>query len=186
MKTYNTQGIVAELIEHSLGSGYLIEHLPSGKPLLNPDTHDISISHKGEKVFLGITEHGFRIGVDMEKFDKSINVRTFKKHALSKKENALLEDFCRKNNLLPQYGISLFWSVKEAFFKSLGSKIIPNSALISKISENHAELTVNEKIKGLMEENGLGFACIRFKIKRPYIYSVVLLEKAPLQRLLTI
>jgi 4'-phosphopantetheinyl transferase len=91
-----------------------------GRPQLEADaTLDFNVSHTGDVALIGVTRQG-RIGVDVERADRSINVTGIARKFLTPAERhrlaALDSDTARRNVLR-------LWTCKEAMSKATGDAL---------------------------------------------------------------
>lgn len=92
------------------GKNLSISYLPSGKPFVDGEDMNISISHTGEWVTL-LTHPSKRVGIDIERIsDRLIRV---KNKFLDPRELAFVNFQCEK----PQ--LAVMWATKEAMYKLL-------------------------------------------------------------------
>lgn len=140
--------------------------------------YDISFSHKPDRVFVGISQQPYRIGVDLEKFDVNLNTKAFMKYAFSEIENIVLKSYCDGNSFSLVQGVVLFWSIKESFFKCLDYQFLPKAISIVNITnKGGVNIKYHNKIKMALKRKKLGVKDSIVKFDNEYIYSVTIMEK---------
>lgn len=99
------------LLEHLAEKKFLIDYLPSGKPVLLKPKMFLSISHSEDFVAVFVSKNR-EIGIDIEKNRKNIGL--LKEKFLLPQESKLIDT--TDNQLL-----HIFWGAKEAMYKAYSS-----------------------------------------------------------------
>ena len=111
------------VLAHALGvapADVVIVRGTRGRPRLAADTPlDFNVSHTGATALIGVTDHG-RIGVDVERGDRSINLTGIARKFLTRNERDALapldSDAARRQVLR-------LWTCKEAMSKATGDAL---------------------------------------------------------------
>lgn len=100
------------------------------RPHFKNSSFDFNLSHK-EKIglVLAIVKGPYRIGIDLEDLSQKIDERLFCDNILNNDEKVLF----RKNKL----SIIFYWSIKEAFFKSIDQDFIPKAVSVCHVSSSN-------------------------------------------------
>jgi len=101
--------------EISFGSGKF------NKPFLNGDRLYFNISHTRDSFAFAVTEHN-SVGIDLEKSDRKIDLKSISKRFFSRDENEFISEYPDKT--IERF--FLLWTRKEALLKALGTGIITN------------------------------------------------------------
>ncbi len=153
-----------------------VEYLQNGKPYIKNKDIDISISHKEDIVYVGIAQNPYRVGVDIEPLNQTIDINILKNHYLNTEEINLLKIYSFKYNLSIESVFIIFWSIKESFFKCLGYDIKPKEICIKDISDDgKVILSFSQRINELMKILNLEFVEIDYNKK--YVYARTLMKK---------
>ena len=132
-----------------------IKNTPLGKPTINLENIQISISHSGEYVVMAVANN-YIVGIDIETLDHTIDPIALGKQVFSQKENELINGDIRSFFIL--------WTKKEALFKAYGTGFINDYYNKTKLNLENFEETSKYKIYSMP------FAA-------NYFLSIVLLSK---------
>lgn len=158
-------------------TGGKVRHSQTGRPFID-ESVDVSISHKNDLVYVGAVPMPYKIGLDVEHIKNNINAELFLKSVVTKTEAIFLEKFCRKNKLSITAGISILWSIKEAFFKCLDYDLKPKRIVILDIDKNNkVKFSFSSEIKQLMHERGLKLCLARATFDEKHVFSQAIMKK---------
>jgi phosphopantetheinyl transferase len=147
-----------------------VGHFESGKPYFFVDNKispcDLSISHKSSFIAVGLADYPYLIGVDAEDLNQNLSLE-FATFFLSESEINLIDS---------QGDLVLFWSFKESFFKALGI-FLPFKELQIKKIENQVNFNYSDKLKLLLERQGLTIFRNAFDVQDNYLVTHVVLKK---------
>ncbi|MFH1393237.1 MAG: 4'-phosphopantetheinyl transferase superfamily protein [Patescibacteria group bacterium] len=152
-------------------TGKEIKHLKTGRPFIDRSM-DISISHKNDLVGVGIVPSPYRIGIDIERVDTSLNAELFFGPVITQTEQAYFRTFCEDNNFSLASGVAIFWSIKEAFFKCLDYDLKPGKISVLGISKlGKIQFGFSDEIEKIMKENSLKIHSAIVSFKGEYAFS---------------
>lgn len=158
-------------------TGFKVENLISGRPFIDQGK-DISISHKGDLICVGIIERPYCIGVDVEDIAGEINEIFFLNLAFTESEKEILGDFCIKNGIGIRSGVIIFWSIKEAFFKCLDYDLKPKKInILNIIKDGEIEFDYSDEINSFMNKKGMSLFSARITFNKKHVISRVIMRK---------
>lgn len=103
---------VRALLNELFGEKVYLAHHDNGKPYIENDSINISITHTDRFVAV-ILDQNYEVGIDIESFDRDFSA--VEKKALSEDEiDDLEDDKTEKNEQL-----AIYWCAKEAIFKKI-------------------------------------------------------------------
>ena len=103
---------VRALLNELFGEKVYLAHHDNGKPYIENDSINISISHT-EKYVAVILDQNDEVGIDIESLDRDFSA--VEKRALSEDEIDDLDDDKMEKN----FQLAIYWCVKEAIFKKI-------------------------------------------------------------------
>tara|TARA_Y100000310_G_C20536298_1_gene741022 strand:+ start:280 stop:918 length:639 start_codon:yes stop_codon:yes gene_type:complete len=169
--------LIKKLLKEKKPKNISIDYRKSGRPYIKNRNLDISISHKSEKVFVGIVKSPYKIGVDLEKFDVIKNIEIFQKYFLCDKEKDYIKNYCKENRLSLSEALIIFWSIKESFFKCIDYYFIPKLIKIRRIDGKNVDVICSEKIIKKMERKKLYTKEIKVKYDKNFVYVRTLMGR---------
>jgi phosphopantetheinyl transferase (holo-ACP synthase) len=147
----------------------------TGRPFLNQAV-DLSVSHKEDLVCVGTVPEPYKIGVDVEHLNASINAKLFLGPVITRAEFPLFEAFCKNSDISVASGVAIFWSIKEAFFKCLDYDLKPRKINILDISKNRVKIGYSEEITRIMKERELKLHSLKIAFDCQYVYSEAVMK----------
>jgi len=166
-KKFPERSCAHSLIRKKLSKEVSIDYTETGRPVIANEDVDVSISHKPERVFVGMVPTPYRIGVDIENINSKISVRVFSKYLSDLKRYSWLDNLSLSKRAI------IYWSIKESFFKCIDHDLMPMSANIHEISkEGKVKLMPSSKIKKIIKKKKLKILGIYFRIQGNFVYSV--------------
>ncbi|MCI5619681.1 MAG: 4'-phosphopantetheinyl transferase superfamily protein [Rikenellaceae bacterium] len=103
---------VRALLNELFGEKVYLAHHDNGKPYIENDSINISISHT-EKYVAVILDQNDEVGIDIESLDRDFSA--VEKRALSEDEIDDLDDDKMEKN----FQLAIYWCAKEAIFKKI-------------------------------------------------------------------
>ena len=103
---------VRALLNELFGEKVYLAHHDNGKPYIENDSINISISHT-EKYVAVILDQSDEVGIDIESLDRDFSA--VEKRALSEDEIDDLDDDKMEKN----FQLAIYWCAKEAIFKKI-------------------------------------------------------------------
>lgn len=103
---------VRALLNELFGEKVYLAHHDNGKPYIENDSINISISHT-EKYVAVILDQNDEVGIDIESLDRDFSA--VEKRALSEDELDDLDDDKMEKN----FQLAIYWCAKEAIFKKI-------------------------------------------------------------------
>lgn len=157
-------------------TGLAVKHSETGRPTIDKFS-DVSISHKSDSVCVGMVPFPYRVGIDVEHLKSNINSELFLKTVITKSEGIFLKKFCKSKKILISSGISILWSIKEAFFKCLDYDLKPAKISILSIGKDGEVLIdYSEEIKSIMMSRKLEFCFAKVDFNKKHVYSQVVMK----------
>ena len=101
-----------------------IAYDPDGRPRADGAPCDISISHAEDLVAVAVAGKGYRVGIDIEPFNRQIDAGAFTRFLLTGAEQLEFERM-RMSGWSVQEAVIGVWSAKESFCKCAGYAFRP-------------------------------------------------------------
>ncbi len=159
-------------------TGKNLRHFQTGRPMVD-ESVDVSISHKEDLVCVGLVPKPYRIGVDVERVDNSLNAEIFFGPVITRAEQAWFRTFCEDNNFSLTSGVAIFWSIKEAFFKCLDYDLKPGKVSILAIASNgRVKIDRVDEIRQLMAARRLKLCSVRTFFDQKHSYAQAIMKES--------
>ena len=163
---------LAKKLKGNLSKHTKIEHTQTGKPYFNTQDYDLSISHKADKIMVGIIKLPYKIGVDLEYLNTIVDEGIFVKYFLKDAEKIVLKKICYHYGFPVNKGLALFWSIKESVLKCLGLGLKTREIGIININDNNfVDIGFSGDLKRLMKKNKLEIENVTFRYDDENVYS---------------
>jgi len=157
--------------------GEKIRHSKTGRPIVDDNNIDISLSHREDRVVLGIIEHPYRIGVDIEYLLGNIQTDLFLGTVIHEKEQKILDQFCKIHSISFSSGIIVFWSLKESFFKCIDYDLKPAQIYVDSIENDQVFFSFSKSIKRYMNQQRIQFEYATIEMLGEYILTQTIIWK---------
>lgn len=158
-------------------TGKAARHSETGRPIID-GPFDVSISHTGGLVCVGIVPDPYRIGVDVEDIRIDIDTELFLKSVMTEAEVVVLGSFCKKLGIPISSGIPIFWSIKESFFKCLDHDLKPKKIGITGIDGERVEFECSDEIVRSMKRKKLTLSSASVSFDDTHIRSRVVMRSS--------
>ncbi|MAE42749.1 hypothetical protein CMO93_03185 [Candidatus Woesearchaeota archaeon] len=155
-----------------------ISYSKTGRPIFTNEKYDLSISHKHDRVYVGIVDEDYRIGVDIEHCNAKLNESRFIKYFLTDEECIAIENFCAKNEISVSRALVIFLSIKESFFKCVDCDFKPKSlSIVNILKQGSVKIKCSKNLKNIMEKRKLKIHYIKVKYDKKYVHSITIMKK---------
>lgn len=146
-----------------------------GRPYFANLNYDISISHKDQQCWLGLTKKPGVIGVDIEKLVEPEAADLMFKHIANDSEKDHYHNL--SSHLSKEEYLTILWSLKECWYKCDSEDQADRTVLIDPFEES-AQINFREGSRLAQCWQGRQIQ-IKYSIQKPYIYSHIYASAEP-------
>ena len=140
-----------------------VDYKTSGAPRMTSHPLHISISHSSERVLVALCDDR-RVGVDIADLRERVNTAGFLDYATEATERPLLGALTSSGWSL-RSALTIFWSMKEAVFKCIGTDFVPKHARVRSIGGGHA----------IVQHESTRYACA-YRFDRMHVETVAVAQ----------